>query len=271
MMTFAQLLILQIIAHLLADFIFQSDLWTRHKRRYGFYSGIIYWHVIIVFIISYLLSFQWEFVIPSLIISIAHLLIDGFKVKIGSIKIGRIKPFQKLTFFIDQFMHLLIIWIAVELYTKYYYIDPIVTIPISKYHLIIILGYLVCLKPSNIFIKEVFSIYNIKIQKQAPEEFTNAHTTNIPEDLTNALTTHIPEDLENAGKLIGNIERVLTLTLLLIGQFEAIGFIIASKSILRYEGKKTSKTEYVLIGTLLSFGIAIIIGIGIPFLENLIN
>lgn len=246
-MTFAQLLILQIIAHLLADFIFQSDLWTRHKRRYGFRSGIIYWHIIIVFIISYLLSFQWEFVIPSLMISIVHLLIDGFKVKIGSIKIGRIKPFQKLTFFIDQFMHFVIIWLAVELYAEYYCIDPIVTIAISTHHLIIILGYLLCLKPTNILIREVFNIYSIKLDNQPTE------------------------DLLNAGKLIGNIERVLTLTLLLIGQFEAIGFIIAGKSILRYEGKKTSKTEYVLIGTLLSFGIAIIIGTGIPFLENLIN
>jgi hypothetical protein len=69
------------------------------------------------------------------------------------------------------------------------------------------------------------------------------------------------EDLLNAGKLIGNIERLLTLTLLLLEQFEAVGFIIAGKSILRYEGTKTAKTEYVLIGTLLSFGIAILIGI----------
>jgi hypothetical protein len=46
-------------------------------------------------------------------------------------------------------------------------------------------------------------------------------------------------------------------------QYEAVGFIIAAKSILRYEGVKTSKTEYVLIGSLLSFGIAIITGITI--------
>jgi hypothetical protein len=46
-------------------------------------------------------------------------------------------------------------------------------------------------------------------------------------------------------------------------QYEAVGFLIAAKSILRYEGKKTSKTEYVLIGSLLSFGIGIIIGISI--------
>ena len=70
-------------------------------------------------------------------------------------------------------------------------------------------------------------------------------------------------DLLNAGRLIGNIERILTLTLLLMSQYEVIGFLIAAKSILRFEGVKTSKTEYVLIGSLLSFGVAIIIGITI--------
>ena len=48
-----------------------------------------------------------------------------------------------------------------------------------------------------------------------------------------------------------------------MSQYEVIGFLIAAKSILRYEGVKTSKTEYVLIGSLLSFGVAIIIGITI--------
>lgn len=247
MMTFAQLLILQIIAHLLVDFFSQSDLWTRHKRRYGLSSKVMYWHVLIVFITSLLFSFQWKFIFSSLVISIVHLLIDGLKVKFGNIKIGRIKPFRKFTFFIDQFAHLFVICLAVFIYTEFCSIVPIIPITISKHHLIIILGYLICLKPTNILIREIFNIYSIKLEKQPTE------------------------DLLNAGKLIGNIERVLTLTLLLIGQYEAIGFIIAGKSILRYEGKKTSKTEYVLIGTLLSFGIAIIIGVAIPFLEKLIN
>lgn len=239
MMTFAQLLILQIIAHLLADFTFQSDSWARYKRRFGLCSKIMYWHIFIVFILSYLLSFQWEFIYASILISIIHLFIDGFKVKIGNIHFGRIKPFQKISFFIDQLLHLGTIWLFVFLYTKFFDVNPILPTMISEHYLIIILGYLLCLKPTNIVIREIFSIYSIKMVKQPTE------------------------DLLNAGKLIGNIERIIALTLVLIGQYGAIGFIIAGKSILRYEGKKTSKTEYVLIGTLLSFGIAILIGISI--------
>jgi hypothetical protein len=44
-------------------------------------------------------------------------------------------------------------------------------------------------------------------------------------------------------------------------QFDAVGFLIAAKSILRFKDDNTLKTEYVLIGTMLSFGIAIACGL----------
>ena len=71
--------------------------------------------------------------------------------------------------------------------------------------------------------------------------------------------------LENAGKYIGYSERLLVLLFILLSQYEAIGFLLASKSILRIskendnEGRK--KTEYVLVGTLLSFFIAVVVGL----------
>jgi hypothetical protein len=68
-------------------------------------------------------------------------------------------------------------------------------------------------------------------------------------------------DLPNAGKLIGIIERFLVLTFILLNQYAAVGFLIAAKSILRFKPDETLKTEYVLIGTMLSFGIAIAIGV----------
>lgn len=68
-------------------------------------------------------------------------------------------------------------------------------------------------------------------------------------------------DLEKAGRLIGSLERILTLTFVILGEFEAVGFLIAAKSILRFKDGDTKKTEYVLIGTMLSFVIAIGIGI----------
>ncbi len=77
--------------------------------------------------------------------------------------------------------------------------------------------------------------------------------------------------LENAGAWIGICERVIALTFVLYDQFAAIGLLITAKSILRFrEGstrgahdKLRSQTEYVLIGTLMSFGIAILAGIAV--------
>lgn len=59
---------------------------------------------------------------------------------------------------------------------------------------------------------------------------------------------------------------MLTLLFVLIGQFEAIGFIVAAKSLLRFKDTDTAKTEYVLAGTFLSFGIAVACGLAVKYL-----
>jgi len=64
--------------------------------------------------------------------------------------------------------------------------------------------------------------------------------------------------LKRGGKLIGQLERTLIFMLMVIGQPAGIGFLVAAKSILRFgEAKKQQLAEYVLIGTLLSFSLAI--------------
>ncbi len=68
------------------------------------------------------------------------------------------------------------------------------------------------------------------------------------------------ESLEKAGRLIGRLERFLILTFIILKQYEAIGLLVAAKSIFRFsESRKVG--EYVLIGTLLSFTIAILVGL----------
>lgn len=66
------------------------------------------------------------------------------------------------------------------------------------------------------------------------------------------------DGLKNGGRMIGQLERALIFLLILIGQPGGIGFLVAAKSILRFEeAKKQPVAEYVLIGTLLSFTLAI--------------
>jgi len=75
------------------------------------------------------------------------------------------------------------------------------------------------------------------------------------------------DSLQNAGKYIGILERLLIFTFIITQHWEGIGFLIAAKSIFRFgdlqESKDRKMTEYILIGTLLSFGLAIMVGIGI--------
>ncbi len=72
-------------------------------------------------------------------------------------------------------------------------------------------------------------------------------------------TDDIPIGLTGAGRTIGNLERGLIFLLILSGQAQNIGFLIAAKSVLRFgtvaDDRKVS--EYVIIGTLASVSWAI--------------
>ncbi|MBL4813558.1 MAG: DUF3307 domain-containing protein [Rhodobacteraceae bacterium] len=75
--------------------------------------------------------------------------------------------------------------------------------------------------------------------------------------------------LPGGGMLIGILERGLIYLLILAGQPAAIGYLIAAKSILRFGAVNENRaaSEYVIIGTLASFGWAIICGLGISLLR----
>jgi hypothetical protein len=65
----------------------------------------------------------------------------------------------------------------------------------------------------------------------------------------------------NRGRVIGVLERVLIYSFVLSGQFGAIGFTLAAKGFTRFkELENRGFAEYVLIGTLLSSGVALAIG-----------
>lgn len=71
----------------------------------------------------------------------------------------------------------------------------------------------------------------------------------------------LPKGLTNGGKLIGLLERGLIFVLVLIGQPQGVGLLMAAKSILRYGALKEDRalSEYVIIGTLASFGWALVV------------
>lgn len=235
-MNLTQLLLLQITAHLLSDFIFQSASWSKRKETFTKYH---LFHATLVFIVSFLLSFDWYFVIPALIIAILHLLVDTLKTYIGL----KYSHKSNVFFFVDQLLHIIILSGVSWFYMNNYNLNPILGIHFDTKIIAIIAAFVFCSKPANIFIKKIFDSCQI----------------NIPvEDKTEE------KELQNAGKVIGIMERFMTLALILSSQFAAVGLIIAAKSILRFNAPQ--KNEYILVGTLLSFGITILTGILINLL-----
>jgi hypothetical protein len=73
------------------------------------------------------------------------------------------------------------------------------------------------------------------------------------------------DSLAKAGRYIGILERLFVFTFVITNHWEAIGFLLAAKSVFRFGDLTVSKdrklTEYILIGTLLSFGLAILLGV----------
>ena len=70
----------------------------------------------------------------------------------------------------------------------------------------------------------------------------------------------LPTGLPRGGWLIGVLERGLIFLLVLVGQPAGIGFLIAAKSVLRFETTSRDQRagEYVIVGTLASFGWALV-------------
>lgn len=232
------LLLRLLIAHLLADFLLQPGSWVKEKNERGIKSVKLLLHVLVVTFLSVILTldyFSWK--IPVFIF-VFHYLIDLGKIYLKPAKINHL-----LWFLFEQLVHLVAI-VAVVVLTNHFSFDwkmkflEVITDP--KF-LVLIVAYISVIWPSMIII----NLATKRWQNQMNED--------------------AEPSLPNAGKWIGILERVLVLTFVLTAQFQAIGFLIAAKSILRISVKSEAHarllSEYVLVGTFISFAIAILTGL----------
>lgn len=69
------------------------------------------------------------------------------------------------------------------------------------------------------------------------------------------------------GRTIGALERAIALTFVLLGQYGALGLIVAAKSVARFKAMEDREfAEYFLIGTLASLLLALAGGLGLKAL-----
>lgn len=224
-----------LLAHVLTDFVLQPAKAIQQKRQRKAKSPFLYLHVFIAGLLTYLLLQQWTSFLVPVVVMVTHFGIDLWK-------LNQNEDNLKL-FLLDQFFHLLVLLFAWLYLTENF--DAIVpffeSLFDSQNALILILGYLIVIFPFGFIIGKATKTWQDEIEK---------------EDKVNSL--------DKAGRYIGIFERILVLTFVLTHNIAAIGFLIAAKSILRFSDKSQSggrkQTEYVLIGTLMSFALTIIVG-----------
>jgi hypothetical protein len=224
-----------LFAHLLTDFVLQKRTWVKEKSDKHFLSPFLYLHTFITAIIALLLiGFEYWYI--GIIIFITHTIIDGWK---------SYKPDTIVYFFTDQILHIVVIFIC---------------------------WYLVFYNRSDLkeYIEKVGDNYDFWVTASAflflsfPSGIIIGKMTKRWRDALNA------PGLEKAGQWIGILERTIILIFLLQNQYAAIGLLITAKGLLRFNEKhkdqQEQKTEYILIGSLISVSFSLITGIFVQYL-----
>ena len=222
--------------HFFADFVLQTKKLVQNKKDRKAGSWFLYVHCILHAGLVYLLlpdKSLWQ--IP-IIIFITHYCIDLWKI------------YQKenvFTFIIDQVLHIIVIIIVWMIwYQPVNWVGTHLLKLLNNYNFwLITTAYLITIFP-------LAFVLGYATQRWRKDIEQSLQRSNI--------------SLSEAGKWIGIFERILVLTFVINNHFEGIGFLIAAKSILRFNDIKGDamhkETEYILIGTLMSFASSIIIG-----------
>lgn len=222
-----------ILAHLLGDFILQPNSWVADKENRKLKSSYLYFHVLIHTILSFIFIWDLKLWWVAVLVGVSHFIIDACKLSFQKIQT------KKRLFFIDQALHVAVIG-GISLYFSEFNFEFLKDQDFLK----MIMAALFLTSPASIFIKLLLSSWT---------------------PVTGEENSVQSDSLSSAGKYIGILERLLVFTFIVVHHWEGVGFMIAAKSVFRFsdlaQAKQRKLTEYVLIGTLLSFGIAVLAGI----------
>ena len=222
-----------ILAHLLGDFILQPNSWVSDKENRKLKSKYLYFHVLIHTVLSFIFLWNIQLWWVVVLVGVSHFMIDVSKLYFQNIKT------KKSWFFVDQLLHIAVITV-ISFYFNEFNFEFLNNQSILK----IVMAALFLTSPTSIIIKTLLSSW-----------------TPVAEAQSNIQT----ESLSSAGKYIGILERLLVFTFIMVNHWEGVGFMVAAKSVFRFsdlaQAKQRKLTEYVLIGTLLSFGIAVLTAI----------
>lgn len=219
--------------HLIGDFVIQTNSMATQKER----LGILFLHATLV--TGMTLFVVGELHVPILLVVFtSHVVIDSVKT--------RLMPDTFVTFIADQATHAVVLFGAAlafhDALTNGVWMTLLSTTS-QHQHLIALTGvsgFLLCVPFGGVLIEKLI----LPLYRELDAEVGG---------------------LPRGGQYIGWLERSIVFLLLFINLPNGIGFLIAAKSILRFgevRDPSTRKTaEYIIIGTFLSFGWALLISV----------
>lgn len=262
---FYNLLINLLLAHIIGDFYLQSNAICLNKIKFSCKGSGLWIHSIIIGLLSWLVVWDMQAWMLIALIFASHLLIDYLKsilqIKFNIYKInsknklvsGHNFRYDIVFFITDQFLHILTLvglsYYWTESHSDWHQFkwlsDFICHHPLRFYSIV---GLLLAIRPMNILILQILKAYKLN---NAEETYDHGNF--------------------HSGALIGYTERTLMLIFVILSQYEAIGFLIAAKSILRFNeaSSENEKSEYVLCGTFLSLLGSICLGLGVLYLSHI--
>ena len=244
------LLVYLLTAHFIGDFLLQTEKEADNKSC----LFILLKHAFVVSIISYVICGAWTIWQIPAIIFITHAAFDFIKTS-----------FKKKTayiFLFDQSAHIIVIIVLAILITEgnsvsLFWQDLFGNTIIKLF--IIVTGIIAVIKTGSILIGIAVEPFLHEIEQYDQEKKQQREKLN--------------RGLKNGGRMIGQLERGLIFIFVLVGHPEGIGFLIAAKSIFRFgeikESKNRMEAEYIIIGTLMSFGYGILLAYATKYLLNL--
>lgn len=243
-----------LFGHLISDFVLQSSKQVQKKDDFK----VLIYHSLVVTVVSCLSIFLISpFCIP-LVLFLLHLIVDYIKQKviryIGKRPLGKEEKCGFLIFVIDQIIHIFIIYyLAYQVISKYsrgifwekYFGQNYFAV------LVLLIGFICVTYVTSFIIPMILIPFKenlIKGKRKIKSEKDN--------DI---------RGFDYGGKIIGILERSFIFIMLLINEPAGIGFLITAKTIFRFgeikEKGNRYEVEYILIGTLSSFILAIIISL----------
>ncbi|MDP4085084.1 MAG: DUF3307 domain-containing protein [Bacillota bacterium] len=279
---------LLILSHILTDFYLQNDNLVKKKLNS---DPWILWHSSHFLFSSLLLTIlfiNYYLLLIIVVISITHFFIDKAKIFFDKGK-SNLKSF--LFFISDQLIHIFIIMAAYpflhdikpnyflnklleKFISDYPFLELINNINLLSFIILIIAGLLFSIKGGTIL-----SLLIIKLPQELiePQIGNNARYVSLAQETAATVEEGIKsenesekEGMKRYGKVIGNIERILIISAILINQYDVIAIIIAVKSIGRFKELDSKTSDYFIVGNLASFSIAFFIGITLIYAKKLL-